>query len=325
MVEIDRLIKTRHPIAVTPLGGNIGAEIGGMDLADDISDEAASVLWEALLQHKILFFRRQNRLNDDDDNLAVRLGWLTATTRPTNVGSRVYKGRVRDLNYDDDAASRLKTDHWHTDATFLERPHVGQMLRPVFLPPCGGDTLWANTATAYAALPDHLRSFVDQLNAVHSNRWGYADLGCGPDGLPLLAGESRFADTPYYGHPFEAIHPLICVHPRSGERIILAGTHMRHILGLSQTGSADLYRMLKEYIHRPENTVRWHWELGDLAVWDNLATQHYACRDYTGPRAMKSITLAGNEILVGVDGRKSVARVGDMSILPEKGRLSGRL
>jgi alpha-ketoglutarate-dependent sulfate ester dioxygenase len=300
----------RSVIEIRPIGGHIGAEIGGIDLADQLSDDSISAIREALWCHKVIFFRGQSRLDDDRQvNFAARIGRLTATAHPTHQSRSSDKPRISTL---DSLDANLRTDHWHTDTTFVEVPPAGAILRAVVLPTHGGDTLWANTGAAYQALPAHLRSFADQLRCVHSNRWGYAHIRSAATELPAMAGESEFGASPFFGPPFETIHSLVCVHPRSGERVLLTGSHMRHILGLTASGSADLQRMLQEYIIRPEHTVRWRWAVGDVAIWDNIATQHYAARDYIGQRVMHRVSLAGDP-LVGVDGTRSVARIGDLS------------
>jgi taurine dioxygenase len=85
------------------------------------------------------------------------------------------------------------------------------------------------------------------------------------------------------------------------------------VLGFTPSASRDLIRLLQDYITRPENTVRWRWREGDLAIWDNRATQHYAIADYgAAHRRGERVTVAG-PVPVGVDGRPSVAVKGDAS------------
>jgi alkyl sulfatase len=59
----------------------------------------------------------------------------------------------------------------------------------------------------------------------------------------------------------------------------------------------------------PENTVQWSWKAGDVAIWDNRATQHYAVNDYGDQhRVVRRATIDG-DVPVSVDGRGSATRV----------------
>jgi alpha-ketoglutarate-dependent taurine dioxygenase len=119
---------------------------------------------------------------------------------------------------------------------------------------------------------------------------------------------------------FETEHPVVRIHPETGERALVLGHFIKRFVGLSTSDSNDLFELLQRHVTRLENTVRWNWAPGDLAIWDNRSTQHYAVDDYDGrPRLLHRITLAG-DIPVGVDGESSRVRKGDASFyspLPE--------
>jgi alpha-ketoglutarate-dependent taurine dioxygenase len=98
------------------------------------------------------------------------------------------------------------------------------------------------------------------------------------------------------------------VHPETGERSLVLGNFVQKLIGYSKTDSQHLFEMLQSHITRPENTVRWRWQAGDVAIWDNRATQHFALNDYGDqPRIVRRVTVAG-DVPVGVDGRRSAAR-----------------
>lgn len=112
--------------------------------------------------------------------------------------------------------------------------------------------------TAYQDLPTHLRNLADELWAVHSNAYDYAT---GFD-LPedVKAHRAVFTSTVY-----ETLHPVVRIHPESGERGLFIGGFVRQFRGLSTTESDDILRLLQAYVTRPENTVRWRWQVGDVA------------------------------------------------------------
>ena len=178
------------------------------------------------------------------------------------------------------------------------------------IPPVGGDTLWANTVSAYQSLPPELRDLADRLRVMHTNDFDYArTFNRGERVDPALeAAHEEFISTVY-----ETEHPLVRVHPETSERSLVLGGFARTVLGFTPQASRDLIRLLQDYVTRPEHTVRWRWREGDLAIWDNRATQHYAIADYgTAHRRGERVTVAG-PVPVGVDGRPSVAVRGDAS------------
>lgn len=287
---------------IKPVAGRIGAKLIGVDLSSNLSDEVIADIRKALVFYKVIFFRNQNLDADGQVAFAKRFGEIT-TAHPT-VPSLADNPQVLDLDY---SRTESRANNWHTDVTFVDRPPLGSVLRAVTIPPVGGDTVWANSVTAYQDLPEHLRNLADTLWAVHSNKYDYAEAAVD---LSEQLKESRrvFTSTVY-----ETLHPVVRVHPESGERGLFIGGFVRQIKGLSQTESNGILRLLQSHVIRLENTVRWKWKEGDVAFWDNRATQHYAIADYgTQPRRVQRVTIAG-DLPVGIDGKTSQAVKGDSS------------
>ena len=291
-------------IGLTRLAGNIGAEITGIDTGSSLSDDAVAQVRQALLDHKVVFLRGQNLDYPRQVAFAARLGPLTLG-HPT-LGSPPGQPLLEEI----DSHKGGRANHWHTDVTFLDRPPAFTLLHAVVIPPVGGDTIWANTVTAYQRLPAELRELADRLRIVHTNDHDYAAVyGRGERVDDALAqAQGQFISTVY-----EAEHPAVRVHPETEERSLVLGGFARTVLGYSPQASRDLIRILQDYVTRPEQTVRWKWREGDLAIWDNRATQHYAIFDYgTAHRRGERVTVAGSAP-VGVDGRPSVLLKGDAS------------
>ncbi|MFQ4136967.1 TauD/TfdA dioxygenase family protein [Nodosilinea sp. PGN35] len=287
-------------LEIRPLGGRIGAEISGLDLGQPLDNRTIAALRQALLQYKVIFFRNQSLDDHSQVTFARYFGELTSA-HPT-VAPPADHAAVLDIDY---GRSPSRTNFWHTDVTFVDRPPLGSVLRALELPPTGGDTLWANTVTAYSDLPPCLRALADEAWAVHSNAYDYAAAALSP---AARAFQEKFSATRY-----ETLHPVVRVHPETGERGLFLGGFARHIRSLSTTESAEVLAMLQSYVTRPENTVRWRWQLGDVAFWDNRATQHYGVYDYDGQaRRVRRVTIAG-DVPVGVDGDRSEAIEGDSS------------
>lgn len=287
---------------IKPLAGRIGAKIVGVDLSADLSDDLIRDIRQALVRYKVIFFRGQTLDAAGQVAFARRFGEVT-TAHPT-VPSLAGHPEVLDLDYGRTAA---RANNWHTDVTFVDRPPLGSVLRAIDIPAAGGDTIWANSVTAYQDLPAPLQTLADQLWAVHSNAYDYAEAAVNLSD-ELKAYRKVFTSTVY-----ETLHPVVRVHPESGERGLFIGGFVRQTQGLSTTESDDLLRLLQSYVTRPENTVRWRWKVGDVAFWDNRATQHYAVYDYGDqPRRVQRVTIAG-DLPVGIDGRLSYAIKGDSS------------
>ncbi|MEU0658495.1 TauD/TfdA dioxygenase family protein [Streptomyces lavendulocolor] len=281
-------------VTVTPLAGNIGAEIGGVDAGGPLSDRTVADIRSALLEHKVVFLRGQDLDYDAQVAFARRFGTLT-------LGHPIYdapdgRPNLREM----DSKQGTRANHWHTDLTFIERPPAFAFLHSKVIPPFGGDTIWANAATAYRSMPPELREFADRLRIVHSNDCDFTD--------DTVIERGHYISTPY-----EAEHPAVRVHPETGERSLLLGGFARSVVGYGPQASRDILRLLQEYLTRPEQTVRWRWRVGDVAIWDNQSTAHYAILDYGDQyRRGERLTVAA-PTPVGVDGRPSVALRGDTS------------
>lgn len=254
------------------------------------------------MNYKVIFFRGQQLDANGQVAFARRFGELT-TAHPT-LPPLSKHSEVLDLDY---GRTATRSNEWHTDVTFVDRPPLGSVLRAVEIPPVGGDTIWANTVTAYQDLPLHLQTLADQLWAVHTNAYDYVKSAVTLN-KATQAYHQVFTSTVY-----ETLHPVVRVHPESGERGLFIGGFVRQLQGFSTTESADIVRLLQFYVTRPENTVRWRWQVGDVVFWDNRATQHYAIYDYDGqPRRVQRVTIVG-DLPVSIDGRISEAVKGDSS------------
>lgn len=284
---------TSTVIDIRKVGGRIGAEVVGLDVSGDLEPAVVTELNSALLEHKALFFREQQLDDAAQLRFAAHFGELTGA-HPT-VPS--VDGQPNILPVDGDEG--IRANHWHTDVTFVRTPPKASTLRGIVVPPYGGNTLIANGAAAYQDLPEPLRALADQLTAVHTNDYDYA-AHAAPKTEKAAEHRKRFVSRKY-----RTAHPVVRVHPESGERSLFVGGFAQSLVGLSQSESHDLLRIFQSYVVRPENVVRWTWAPGDLVLFDNRITQHYAPDDYGDlPRLLHRVTVAG-DVPEGVDGRLS--------------------
>lgn len=294
-------------VTLTKIGHHLGARIDGVHLSADLDDTTVADIRRAVLTHKVVVITGQHHIDDDGQYaFASRLG-VPTKAHPTVLS------RGEDLLPLEGAANS-----WHTDVTFVDRIPKMSVLRAVVQPEYGGATMWASTVAAYAALPEPLRVLADALRAVHTNDYDYAEhLTVGDSSDPAYREE--FVRT-----VFRTEHPVVRVHPETGERALTLGHFVDAFTGLKTSETADILRLLQARIERPDNTVRWAWSPGDVAIWDNRSTQHYGVADFGGAyRRVNRVTLAG-DIPVGVDGRRSTVIAGDAShysVVDEPSRL----
>jgi taurine dioxygenase len=294
---------TERILDVRKVAGAIGAEITGVRLSGDLEESTVAAVRAAILAHRVVFLRDQEHLDDETQAaFGRRLGALTAA-HPTIPAEE----QARNVLAVDSRTSN-PANSWHTDVTFVDRPPAFSLLRAITVPPYGGDTGWANTVAAYQSLPEPLRVLAESLRAEHTNDYDYAASHAVELSEAEKARRAVFTSTVY-----RTEHPVVRVHPETGEKALLLGQFAQRLVGLNRSDSRRLLELFADHITRLENTVRWHWAPGDIAIWDNRSTQHYAVADYDRlPRRLHRVTVAG-DVPVGADGRPGVAHDGDSS------------
>lgn len=281
-------------ITVTKLGSRIGARVDGVRLGGDLDDATVEQIRRALLTHKVIFFRHQHHL---DDSRQLEFARLLGTPIGHPAASALAAKHLPVITPIDSEYGKAAT-RWHTDVTFAANYPAASILRAVTLPSYGGSTLWASTVAAYQQLPEPLRHLTENLWALHTNRYDYVRTDAMND-------TQRAFRQAFEKPDFRTEHPVVRVHPETGERALLAGDFVRGFVGLDGHESSVLLELLQRRITMPENTVRWSWAPGDVAMWDNRATQHRAIDDYDDqPRPMHRITLMG-DVPVNVHGERS--------------------
>jgi taurine dioxygenase len=284
-------------LSIHPIAGHIGAEIRGVKLSGNPRRGLLDRIRRVLLHRKVVIFRDQQHLDDAaHEGFARGFGELVEhPTTPSRSGTSILEL--------DASRGGGRADRWHTDVTFVAAYPAISVLRAVVVPSHGGDTVWTNTAAAYAGLTPELRALADRLWAVHSNLYDYSAERPGASADDRKAYDDVFTTTIY-----ETDHPLVHVHPETGQRSLILGNFVRRIRDHSQEQSELLLRLFQDHVTRLDYTFRWRWQAGDVVMWDNRATQHIAINDYGDePRVVRRVTISGVSP-VSVDGRRSVTR-----------------
>ena len=287
-------------ITVTPLGVDIGAEIGGVDLSRPLSEPQRKEIWDAFLTWKVIFFRDQKL---DKASFVAMSRQFGALNRGHNIHQvdpefpEIY-GVAKDRQ-----KSRLSGEPlfepwtgWHTDLTPAINPPLATILWGKVVPPYSGDTQWTNLAAAYDALSPTVRDFVDRLRGIHTYM-NYAGMTPSKDFQERIAANQKVSE-----------HPIVRVHPETGRRVLwVSPKFLREIVGVTPTESNALLTFLKTHAVRPDFTLRFKWTPGAVAMWDNRSTAHRAPRDIHQTdfdRQLIRTTTVG-DIPYGVDGQKS--------------------
>ena len=269
----------------TPITGTFGVELEGGVLRDGFDPAWLSGLLE---EHRVVVIREQYLTHAEQVEVARALGEPTPA-HPVVPGHPDFP-EILEL----DGAKGGKNARWHTDVTFVTSPPAASVLVADHLPPYGGDTLWADLRTAYERLAEPLRTLIDGLTAVH-----------------------RISPLAYWGEPFDTaltrddaqrlyddslavkpvIHPVVRRHPTTGRLGLFVNPGFTtHIVGMSRIESDHLLALLHQHSTQPELTLRHRWRPGDVLMWDNRATMHYATDDYgTAERRVRRVTLRGTK------------------------------
>ncbi|WP_329534169.1 TauD/TfdA family dioxygenase [Streptomyces sp. NBC_01450] len=287
-------------IEIRKVTANIGAQVLGLDISKPLDEEQVTAVRDALDVHKALVFDDVHLDDEGQQAFARHFGDLT-TAHPTVAA---VDGAPNVLPVD---SERGRANHWHTDVTFVLNPPQASTLRSITIPPYGGETLIASSAAAYRDLPAPLRTLADTLWAEHTNDYDYAV----PD--EQIDEEQAAQRAQFTSIKFRTAHPVVRVHPLTGERGLFIGGFAQRIVGLSVGESRKLLDLFQSYVTRPENILRWHWSPNQLVLFDNRITQHYAIDNYDGqPRRLNRVTVAG-DIPVGIEGKESYSIEGDAS------------
>lgn len=261
-------------VTVTPLTGSIGAAVTGVDLKQPLDDAPLARLQRAFLEHCMLVFRDQNLSAGELQSFALRWGEPATTPMLKYLPDHPFVLRITNPG-----KAKTTTENWHYDSSFNERPPKLSMLSARIIP-VGGDTMWCNQYAAYERLTPAMQALLDGLRAHFVGTRIARFMGVDPKDVP----PGRF-------------HPIVRTHPETGRKALFVGhwETVTHFEGMSVEESRPLLDFLYQRSFVPDNLYRHSWRVGDLVIWDNRCTMHYAVHDYGDQaRELDRITLKGD-------------------------------
>ena len=274
--------RTYRHIEVQPLGGSLGAEIRGVNVAAALDDAVIAEIRQAFLDHLVVFFRDQKLTPPAQLAFARRFGEPMEYPQLKGLPECPLITPVLKLAHETINFGGV----WHSDTTYLTRPPMASMLYAVELPPYGGDTIFANQYAAYESVSDGLRRTLDGLIGVNSSTKADAS----------KTREDRLKAAGVEMKVLTSEHPAVRTHPETGRKALYVNHgHTAHFKGWTEEESRPLLEYLFQHQVRPELCYRFQWQPGSIAFWDNRCAQHNAVNDYAGfKRLMHRVTLAGD-------------------------------
>jgi taurine dioxygenase len=290
-------------IEIRPIAGCIGAEVLGVDLTAEISQEQFELIHQAFLEYLVIFLPQDKVLTP---------AHLTAFARhfgELDDDPFVFPFKIPAIEGYPEIYSNIKTaentginigGYWHADVTYRKKPHRASVIYAREVPEYGGDTMFANQYLAYDTLPDEIKQEIRAMEAVHSSamphgqsaaRFASVDRNHAP-----AKQDSQFEKSGLEIAVVEVIentHPVVRRHPQTGRKLLYVNRGFTsHFVGMSPQESLPLLEALWAHASRAELTCRYRWTQNAVAVWDNCATHHYAINDYYGQhRHMQRVSI----------------------------------
>ncbi len=272
-------------LTINRIAGALGAEIGGVDLSQNLNDTTISEIRQALLDHLVIFFQ------DQEITPAQHIAFARRFSEPEEYP--MLKG----LDEFPEIVPVVKLPHekinfggiWHADTTYTPAPPLGAILVARELPPYGGDTIFANMYMAFETLSDGMKAMLSGLRSVNSS--AKADANKTREDRLVTAGKEDAK------RELTGIHPVVRTHPETGRKLLYVNFgHTVRFENMTEEESAPLLNYLFAHQVKPEFTCRFRWRSGSVVFWDNRAVQHNPVNDYHGyKRVLHRISLRGTK------------------------------
>lgn len=264
------------------LTGFIGAEIEGLTLSETISGADAEFLKRSLAEYQVLVLRGQFLTPPEQKALTRAFG--PALQLPYVAPLEKDPETIAVLKEASEAGGGVFGGEWHADFSFLANPPAGSVLNAIEIPEVGGDTVWASQTIAYDSLPAALKSVVDERRAVHVGK---------PYGVKFAPPAETRANASIRmtrGDPDadrETFHPAVITQPLTGRKaLFLNPIYTTRLDGMTEEESQPILQEIYRHCTRPDFSCRHKWQPGDVVIWDNRTTLHYATNDYDGHRRL---------------------------------------
>ena len=258
-------------ITTRALSGAIGIEVTGVNLSQPLDDEVFSRLHEIFLASDgVVVFPDQHITPKAQSDFSSR--WGQPVVNPYLAEKHGFPGCPAVLHVDNVGKANTPTERWHTDWIFMDEPPAISIAAAQELPPAGGDTMWANQYLAYERLSSGMKRMLSSLNGLFPGSQVSAKTGEKED--------------------FLGVHPIVRTHAETGRKSLLVVHPGDSVIGfedMTPEESRPLLDFLYDWATQPDLIYRHQWRPGDLVMWDNRCTLHYAVHDY-GDEAKRTLS-----------------------------------
>jgi taurine dioxygenase len=265
------------------LSGSTGAELKGFDLGLALSAQAQATIIDAFNEYGVLLFRDQQLKPAAQIEFTQLFGACEPHPLASHRGLEPYP-QLLIVEHRLGLRSR-RNDVWHTDVSFAQCPPSATVLHALEVPANRGDTLFCNMVSACESLSPGLRNALASLRARHT---------AGPEIAQVHKQAMGHQDL---APPPPVLHPVIRTHPSSSQRSIFVNPYYTtNFEDMTSEESKPMLDYLFSVALQPQHIYRHRWQTGDVLLWDNSRTMHYAVRDYddSATRLMHRTTAAGS-------------------------------
>jgi taurine dioxygenase len=286
--SIGQASVSRNGIRLERVTTNIGGIVHDLDVSSRYGSDVAATLNGWLHEHGVLFFYCGKAISDDDFRALASYFGTPYDYEYTRNKSRSADGIIAQIGFDESVprsrhTERTPASYWHTDGSSQAAPPQAALLTPIRLPSLGGDTMWASTTAAFEGLSSHYQRMLEGLEAVHATAAQRRHFSSQDDHKAI------------FGQGESCVHPVVVRDAVSNKKALYVNSNFTdRIVGMKAEESARLLDLLFEHINTPEFHVRLRWQPHTVAVWEERVTQHRAVADYTEPRTLRRITIAGD-------------------------------
>jgi len=253
------------------LSGALGAEISGVNLKDT-SLKNFEIINNLLLEHKVIFFRRQNITPEEQLTLASRFGPIEQHAYVKGLDD--YPEIVRIIKKPDE--KNQWGENWHSDVSYNVKPTKAVILKSIKIPPVGGDTMFANMELAWETLDESIKEKIKNKKAIHSSL-----------GAKFFIEDYKAMESNGNYDEYSNEHPIVRTHPETRKKILFVNwTYTKKIVGMDKKESDEILNEIFKHQARLDFTCRFQWTENAVAIWDNRSVQHYAIADFFPGRGL---------------------------------------
>jgi taurine dioxygenase len=284
IIIVGSFMNTIENISISNLSPNIGAEVSGVDLSQNLNGDVFEIIHQAFLDHLVLLFRDQNIPPLAQISFTEHFGAAEPHPLKARKGHPEFENILRLENRPDLRGAR--NDFWHSDISCAPKPPAATLLHALTVPEDKGDTMFCNMYRAWEGLSPDLKEQLSDLTAVHSGE--------------AIRRRNATADTDGNKEmtvPPSETHPVVRKHPETSRQALYTNRFFTtHFTGMSVNQSMPFLEEIERQATQGDNIYRHRWRRGDTLLWDNRCTMHFAFYDYdeSTPRLMHRTTAAGD-------------------------------